>query len=456
MGSEQDGTVTTRDPVLDAAPDAVITIDGSGAILEFNTAAERIFGLTRAEALGRSAFELLAPECQRPAHEAGLRRAVAGGEWILGRRLALPAHRSDGREIVVEVFLTRTNDAPPRFTAWIREQSGIEPGEEHTSVGSWTWTPSECDLRWSDSVYRILGLRPGDVVPDPKVIVDLTHPDDREHVRSKQQDVKVAGEHPPVAYRIVRPDGEVRHLRTVSAVAERRDGVPHRLVGFVEDVTDRINARRGIDAQMALAQAIATWTSFEQAAQRVLSGLATALEYQYGIVWLPLDHELLARTVWPDETSDPRVLDTVQRGVRLRRGSCPAWRAQAQRKVSHAPGVVAIPAVSGTEVLAVVELRSAERLERSDALMRSLGTVGHKLGAFLAQHRDELAIPLLTPRELEVLALATRGLAAKEIARQLAIGGATVRTHFENIYPKLGVSDRAAAVAAAMRLGLIS
>jgi DNA-binding NarL/FixJ family response regulator len=103
----------------------------------------------------------------------------------------------------------------------------------------------------------------------------------------------------------------------------------------------------------------------------------------------------------------------------------------------------------------VVELRSLERLELSARLMRSLAEVGSELGRFLAERRDELDVPLLTPRELEVLALATRGLPAKEIAEHLAISNATVRTHFENIYPKLRVSDRAAAVAAAIRLGLI-
>jgi PAS domain S-box-containing protein len=419
-------------------------------------AAERIFALTRAEALGRSAFELLAPESQRPAHEAGLRRAVAGGEWeVIGRRVALPAQRSDGREIIVEVFLTRTNDAPPRFTAWIRDQSRIEPGEERAPVGSWTWTPSEGELRWSDNVYRILGLRPGEVIPDPKMIVELTHPDDREHVRSKQQDVKVAGEHAPVAYRIVRPDGQVRHLRTVSAVAERRDGVPYRLVGFVEDLTERMSSHRATAAHVVVAAAISTWPSFEEGAQRLLSGVAGALECQAGIVWLPLKHELVARTVWQDQTAGATLLDPVERGARLRRGSGLAWRAHVRCELAQAPSAVAIPAVSGNEVLALVELRSAEPLELSEPLTRSLTEIGRELGEFLDERRDQLDIPLLTPRELEVLALASQGLAVKKIAEHLAIGGATVRTHFEHLYPKLGVSDRAAAVAVAIRLGLI-
>jgi ATP/maltotriose-dependent transcriptional regulator MalT len=55
-------------------------------------------------------------------------------------------------------------------------------------------------------------------------------------------------------------------------------------------------------------------------------------------------------------------------------------------------------------------------------------------------------MPLLTPRGLEVVALAARGLSAQRIAEHLVISTMTVRTHFENLYPKLQVSDRAAAV----------
>jgi DNA-binding CsgD family transcriptional regulator len=61
----------------------------------------------------------------------------------------------------------------------------------------------------------------------------------------------------------------------------------------------------------------------------------------------------------------------------------------------------------------------------------------------------------LTRREHEVLALAADGLNGPSIAAQLVLSTATVRTHFGHIYRKLEVSDRAAAVAKAMRLGLI-
>jgi DNA-binding NarL/FixJ family response regulator len=54
-----------------------------------------------------------------------------------------------------------------------------------------------------------------------------------------------------------------------------------------------------------------------------------------------------------------------------------------------------------------------------------------------------------------VLALASHGLNRAEIADLLSVSAATVKTHMENAYLKLGVSDRAAAVATALRHGII-
>jgi len=62
---------------------------------------------------------------------------------------------------------------------------------------------------------------------------------------------------------------------------------------------------------------------------------------------------------------------------------------------------------------------------------------------------------VLTRREIEVLGLAARGHSARQIAAQLTVSPATVRTHLEHIYRKLEVTDKASAVATGLRLGLI-
>jgi len=69
--------------------------------------------------------------------------------------------------------------------------------------------------------------------------------------------------------------------------------------------------------------------------------------------------------------------------------------------------------------------------------------------------RSHTGTPLLSERESEVLRLIAEGLSAPEIAAQLFISPATVRTHVKNLFEKLGVSDRAAAVAEGMRRGLL-
>ena len=68
--------------------------------------------------------------------------------------------------------------------------------------------------------------------------------------------------------------------------------------------------------------------------------------------------------------------------------------------------------------------------------------------------REHESRPALSPREHEILELTANGRSAPDIARDLQISAATVKTHLRNIYEKLGVSERAAAVAEAMRRGL--
>jgi two-component system nitrate/nitrite response regulator NarL len=71
------------------------------------------------------------------------------------------------------------------------------------------------------------------------------------------------------------------------------------------------------------------------------------------------------------------------------------------------------------------------------------------------RRRETLARPSLSPREVEILLLAAEGNTTPEIAAQLHLSPATVKTHLQKVYDKLGVTDRTSAVAAALRRGLL-
>lgn len=117
--------------VLESALDAIITIDHRGRIREFNPAAERILGYTRAQALGQEMAELIVPEGLRDRHRRGLERYLTTGEGsVLGTRLEMPALRADGTEFPVELSITRIPlPGPPMFTGYLRDITARKQAE---------------------------------------------------------------------------------------------------------------------------------------------------------------------------------------------------------------------------------------------------------------------------------------------------------------------------------------
>jgi two-component system nitrate/nitrite response regulator NarL len=99
------------------------------------------------------------------------------------------------------------------------------------------------------------------------------------------------------------------------------------------------------------------------------------------------------------------------------------------------------------------------------AYLPKVGSAGKLCNTLLAVARGQTFVPpgvpdvvahaVLTARETEILRLIADGRSAPEIAEALALSAATVRTHRQHVYEKLGVSDRAAAVAQAIRAGLL-
>jgi two-component system, NarL family, nitrate/nitrite response regulator NarL len=105
--------------------------------------------------------------------------------------------------------------------------------------------------------------------------------------------------------------------------------------------------------------------------------------------------------------------------------------------------------------------KEADRDAICDALVsiaHGRTVIGSEIQGVLAGHirrHGERERPQLTAREREVLQLMAEGRSAPEMAEQLFLSPATVRTHIQTLYEKLEVSDRAAAVATAMRIGLL-
>jgi PAS domain S-box-containing protein len=120
-----------RRAMLEAALDCIITIDDKGRVVEFNPAAERTFGYTSEEAVGREMADLIIPGGFRDQHRAGLARLAASGEpRIIDQRLELTGMRADRSEFPVELTITRIDlPGPPMFTGYVRDISERKDAE---------------------------------------------------------------------------------------------------------------------------------------------------------------------------------------------------------------------------------------------------------------------------------------------------------------------------------------
>jgi PAS domain S-box-containing protein len=133
--------------VIELALDGVIVVDEQGCILEFNPAAERIFGIKRADALGREMAELIMPARFRDRHRSGMKHYLASGQHeILGRRLEMTGLRADGSEFPVELAINATDvNGRPIFTGFLRDvtterdaEAQLRQAQKMQSVGQLT------------------------------------------------------------------------------------------------------------------------------------------------------------------------------------------------------------------------------------------------------------------------------------------------------------------------------
>jgi PAS domain S-box-containing protein len=122
--------------ILETALDGIITIDDEGRIRDFNPAAQRMFGRSRADAVGQEVAELIIPPRFRDSHRRGFAHFLATGKGqVLNTRTDLTALRADGTEFPVEVGVTRISASHPSLTTgYIRDVTEIRQNEKRRAV----------------------------------------------------------------------------------------------------------------------------------------------------------------------------------------------------------------------------------------------------------------------------------------------------------------------------------
>ena len=164
-----------------------------------------------------------------------------------------------------------------------RKQARLAHSQRLAHVGSWEVDVDTGKVRWSDEMYRIYGL-PNDTRPDFDLFLNHVHPMDRGIIAEARS--KAASTDTPfsVEYRITKPSGEMRFIRSTLEAIKNDKGALFRLAGAAQDVTEQVEATerlRDIEAPSKSVERRVSWS--EELSRIIAQQPARELRYDEGL-----------------------------------------------------------------------------------------------------------------------------------------------------------------------------
>jgi diguanylate cyclase (GGDEF)-like protein/PAS domain S-box-containing protein len=233
----------------DFADAGFFTLTRDGFIVETNFAGASLVGLDRVRLAGRNFMHFVAPE-KRTAFTSMLTRIYedSSKQWCetvllknLGASQVLVHVSAFTRESGQECHLV-VNDITERShmeQALHEKDYLLSESQRIAGIGSWSLAAKDDFVRWTDETYRIYGVTPDTFVPTVRNWISLIYSKDQPAMKEWIR-ACLAGELPEaLEFRVARPDRSIRVLEGRGNLQYAPDGTPLRIIGSVQDITER-------------------------------------------------------------------------------------------------------------------------------------------------------------------------------------------------------------------------
>jgi PAS domain S-box-containing protein len=423
--------------VLDTAHEAFVSMDAGGCITYWNPEAERTFGWSREEAIGRPLADTIVPRQHREAHLRGLKRFLSTGEGpVLNKRFEITALHRDGHEFPIELTVSarealgcQTFDA---FLHDITERKQADEERQRTEdalrkrelqlahaqrvarIGSWEWDIAENQVAWSDELYRIFGLSRDRFGATYEAVLELVHPDDRDHMDAGIRDALDRRASFEFEHRVIRGDGATRILQCHGEVLTDAALTPIRMVGTCQDVTERRRAEEQNALVSELALSIGEAQTVEGTIELTLRAICERTGWDFGQAWAPAPGGSFLECSAAWFTTTPRVEAFRKRSESMTFGpgiglpgvtwstAEPVWMADVRshrafrrsalaREVGLGAGL-GVPVLAGEEVVAVLEFFVFEPCPEDEDLVDVVSAAAGQLGFLIRRKQAEAAL----------------------------------------------------------------
>ena len=306
MSSEQDQRNKVGSPAttlqalsrtfLDSALDCIITMDAAGRVREFNPASERVFGFTRAEAIGKELAELIIPPRTRERHRQGLAHYLKTGEGpLLGKLIEIEALRRDGAEILVQLAITALEvDGAPIFTAYLRDITERRRAEEANrrlaaiieSFGDAIISKDldEVITSWNEEAERLFGYKADEIIGKPitTLVPPERHDEELGIIERFRRGERI------FRYDTIgcRKDGTLLDISLAVSPIKDESGHVTGASRIARDITERVrNDRRRATQYMVASLLAGSWTLAEAGTQ-ILEAVAASGDWAFAAIWV--------------------------------------------------------------------------------------------------------------------------------------------------------------------------
>jgi PAS domain S-box-containing protein len=242
--------------LMDNLPDVIFFKDRESRFTRVNLALAKKVDLDRpADAVGKTDFDIFTAEQAYRDEQEIIRmgQPVVGKEeketWPDGHvtwasTTKMPLRDANGNTIGTFGISRDITERKRAEEALRRSEASLAEGEKLTHTGSWTWNVSTGELFWSQETYRIFGFDPAkDKASVSDTFLARIHPEDRARIEAGLRNLRLqeASE-----YRIVLPDGSIRHIHNIAHGVTDAAGKIVERFGVACDITERRQAQQAL------------------------------------------------------------------------------------------------------------------------------------------------------------------------------------------------------------------
>ncbi len=406
---------------LDSALDCIITMDATGRVREFNPASERVFGFTRAEAIGKELAELIIPPRTRERHRQGLAHYLKTGEGpLLGKLIEIEALRRDGAEILVQLSITALEvDGSPIFTAYLRDITERRRAEEANrrlaaiieSFGDAIISKdlNEMITSWNEEAERLFGYTADEIIGKPitTLVPSERHDEELRIIERLRRGERI------VRYDTIgcRKNGTLLDISLAVSPIKDESGHVTGVSRIARDITERVRNDRRRATQYLVASLLAGSRTLAEAGTQILEAVAASGDWAFAAIWVYDDPAggLRCRNVWHEASERVKKFADLSRLITLANGKGlpgrvwdskkPTWVYDVTRDPNfpRAPyaaeadlhGGFAFPLFSRGEIDGVMELFSHKVVEPDEDLLQMVESLGSQIGLFIERLRIE-------------------------------------------------------------------